>query len=72
MSMYVDKVHILNLDSSTHQTKLVKIGHPRKQDMPDWNEDDYDPANVDQRSEYETRVIAKYKMRPSRTGKYGT
>ncbi|CAE7715468.1 rplS, partial [Symbiodinium pilosum] len=43
-----------------------------KQDMPDWNEDDYDPANVDQRSEYETRVIAKYKMRPSRTGKYGT
>ena len=29
-----------------------------KQDMPDWNEDEYDPDKVDQRSEYETRVIA--------------
>ena len=43
-----------------------------KQDMPDWNEDEYDPDKVDQRTQYETRVIAKYKMRVSRTGKYGT
>eukprot|EP00913_Durusdinium_trenchii_P007797 g7318.t1 len=43
-----------------------------KQDMADWKEEDYDPDKVDQRSEYELRVIAKYKMRVSRTGKYGT
>jgi len=43
-----------------------------KQDMADWNEEDYDPDKVDQRSQYELRVIAKYKMRVSRTGKYGT
>eukprot|EP00439_Symbiodinium_sp_Y106_P081433 s2461_g20.t1 len=43
-----------------------------KQDMADWNEEEYDPSKVDQRSDYETRVIAKYRMRPSRTGKYGT
>lgn len=43
-----------------------------KQDMADWNEEEYDPDKVDQRSEYERRVIAKYKMRVSRSGKYGT
>jgi len=43
-----------------------------KQDMADWNEEDYDPDKVDQRDEYERRVIGKYKMRVSRTGKYGT
>ncbi|CAJ1331322.1 unnamed protein product [Effrenium voratum] len=43
-----------------------------QQDMPEWDEKDYDPDKVDQRSEYELRVIAKYKMRKSRSGKYGT
>eukprot|EP00931_Biecheleriopsis_adriatica_P114094 TRINITY_DN8952_c0_g1_i4.p1 TRINITY_DN8952_c0_g1~~TRINITY_DN8952_c0_g1_i4.p1 ORF type:complete len:328 (+),score=66.13 TRINITY_DN8952_c0_g1_i4:46-1029(+) len=42
-----------------------------KQDMPDWDEEMYNPDDVDQRSDYETRVIAKYRMRPSRTGHYG-
>ncbi|CAE7293739.1 rplS [Symbiodinium sp. CCMP2592] len=37
-----------------------------KQDMADWNEEEYDPSKVDQRSDYETRVIAKYRMRPDR------
>ncbi|CAE8654938.1 unnamed protein product, partial [Polarella glacialis] len=42
-----------------------------KQDMPDWEEKNYDPKKVDQRSEYERRVIGRYRMRISQTGKYG-
>eukprot|EP00930_Biecheleria_cincta_P026788 TRINITY_DN1883_c0_g1_i2.p1 TRINITY_DN1883_c0_g1~~TRINITY_DN1883_c0_g1_i2.p1 ORF type:complete len:369 (+),score=75.20 TRINITY_DN1883_c0_g1_i2:57-1109(+) len=43
-----------------------------KQDQDDWDEADYAPEKVDQRTEFELRVIAKYRMRPSKTGKYGT
>lgn len=43
-----------------------------KQDQDDWDEEDYAPEKVDQRTEFERRVIAKYRMRPSKTGKYGT
>lgn len=42
-----------------------------KQDQEDWDESLYDPDLVDQRTEYERRVIGKYKKRVSRTGKYG-
>lgn len=34
-----------------------------KQDMPDWDESQYDPDLVDQRSQYEREVIGKFKKR---------
>lgn len=43
-----------------------------KQDLDHWDEKEYAPEKVDQRSEYERRVIAKYRVRVSPTGKYAT
>eukprot|EP00933_Yihiella_yeosuensis_P034320 TRINITY_DN27813_c2_g1_i1.p1 TRINITY_DN27813_c2_g1~~TRINITY_DN27813_c2_g1_i1.p1 ORF type:complete len:372 (+),score=61.58 TRINITY_DN27813_c2_g1_i1:39-1154(+) len=41
------------------------------QDLDHWDEKDYDPDKVDQRSEWEKRVIGVFKKRRSPTGKYG-
>lgn len=38
-----------------------------KQDADDWDEEKYDPKLVDTRSQYETRVIAKWRKRPKQT-----
>lgn len=39
-----------------------------KQDEDDWDEEKYAPELVDQRSEYERRVIARYRMRKKKVG----
>jgi large subunit ribosomal protein L19 len=43
-----------------------------RQDKGDWDESKYDPAkHVDTRTEFERRIIGQYRMKPSRTGRYG-
>lgn len=43
-----------------------------KQDLDSWEEEKYAAKDVDTRSQYELRVIARYKKRISPSGKYGT
>lgn len=38
-----------------------------KQSQDDWEEEKYNPDNVDTRSQYETRVIAQWRKRPKQT-----
>jgi len=52
-------------DSEYPQQEWDRYPLPKwKQDEDDWDEENYKAENVDQRSEYERRVIGDFRMRP--------